>query len=307
MVQTESTTEGPLPPENPSVGFKHQLDAVLLFIATGCTLVSQSVAQSSRAPEKAADASAAIPTFEVASIKPNKAGNGMMRIMFTPDGVSYTGISVLTLLKQTFDVEDDRLLGAPGWAASDRFDIEAKVDAADAPRLKDLKFEQRRAMLLPLLTDRFNLKFHHETRELPLYALVIAKGGSKLKEVKPEDPAHPQPRGWMSISRGKLDGREVTIEPLLHLLAQQLGRTVQDKTGLTGNYTYVLQWTPDDAPPPMAKGGNGSPPGGDATPTDSTGPSLFTALQEQLGLKLESTKGPVDVVVIDHIEAPSAN
>lgn len=280
----------------------------VLFALICFGLIDSHLAAAQPSPDEKASL---LPTFEVASIKPNKSDNGMMRIMYTPDGVSYTGIPLMMLLKQTFDLEDDRILGAPGWVSSDRFDIEAKVDAADAPRLKDLKFEQRRAMLVPLLTERFNLKFHHETRELPLYELVIAKGGTKLKEVKqevkPEDPAHPQPRGWMSMSRGKLEGREVNLEPLVHMLAQQLGRTVQDKTGLTGNYTYLLQWTPDDEPPPMARSGNGASQPSDATPPDATGPSLFTALQEQLGLKLESTKGPVDVIVIDHIEEPSAN
>jgi uncharacterized protein (TIGR03435 family) len=306
-VQTESTTEGQLPQENPGVAFKHQLGVVLLSIATGCTLVSESIAQPSPAPAIAADASAVVPAFEVASIKPNKSDNGMIRIMFTPDGVSYTGVPLQILLRETLGIEDDRILGEPAWVKSDRFDIEAKVDASDAAKLKDLKFDQRRSMLLPLLADRFSLKFHHETRELPLYELVLAKGGSKMTEFKPEDPVNPKPKGWMSMGRGKIEGREVPVEQLVHILAQQLGRTVQDKTGLTGNYTYQLQWTPDDAPPPTARNANSTSSAGDPTPPDAIGPSLFTALQEQLGLKLESTKGPVDVVVIDHIETPSAN
>jgi uncharacterized protein (TIGR03435 family) len=231
----------------------------------------------------------------------------MIRIMFTPDGVSYTGVPLHILLRETLGIEDDRILGEPAWIKSDRFDIEAKVDASDTPKLKDLKFDQRRSMLLPLLADRFGLKFHHETRELSLYELVLAKGGSKMTEFKPEDPANPKPKGWMSMGRGKIEGREVPVEQLVHILSQQLGRTVQDKTGLAGNYTYLLQWTPDDAPPPMSRIGNGPPSSGDAPPPDANGPSLFTALQEQLGLKLESAKGAVDVIVIDHIEAPSAN
>jgi uncharacterized protein (TIGR03435 family) len=108
----------------------------------------------------------------------------------------------------------------------------------------------------------------------------------------------------MFMGRGHLESKGTSIPILAHLLSQQLGRTIVDKTGLTGNYDYALQWTPDDASPVV--GPEGGPPKNDSG-TDSAGPSLFTALQEQLGLKLESTKGPVDVIVIDHIDLPSAN
>jgi uncharacterized protein (TIGR03435 family) len=260
-----------------------------------------------------------LPKFEVATIKPAAPSDNSM-LMFTADGISIHGIPMKMLLRESFGVEDDRILGEPSWVKN-RFDIEAKVDAEDAPKLKNMKFDQRREMVLPLLVDRFNLKYHHETRELPMYALVVAKGGLKMKESAPEDPpkvddsqkpgdaeAKDKPRmgrhGLMMNGRGHLESTGTTTEMLSHVLAQQLGRTVVNKTGLTGNYDYTLQWTPDDVGTPM--GGDAGPGKGDISP-DAGGPTLLTALEEQLGLKLESQKGTVDVIVIDHIDLPSEN
>lgn len=260
-----------------------------------------------------------LPKFEVATIKPAAPSDNSM-LMFTPDGISIHGIPMKMLLRESFGVEDDRILGEPNWVKN-RFDIEAKVDADDAPKLKNMKFDQRRAMVLPLLEDRFNLKYHHETRELPMYALVVAKSGLKMKASAADDPpkedsaakpddsdAKDKPRmgrhSLMMNGRGHLESTGTTTETLSHVLAEQLGRTVVNKTNLTGNYDYTLQWTPDDVGTPM--GGDAGPGKGDISP-DAGGPTLFTALEEQLGLKLESTKGTVDVIVIDHIDLPSQN
>ena len=176
-------------------------------------------------------------------------------------------------------------------------------------------------MLLPLLEDRFNLKYHHETRELPMYALVVAKGGLKMKASAPT--THPKPtvrqsrtmasakdkprmgrHSLMMNGRGHLESTGTTTEMLSHVLARELGRTVVNKTDLTGNYDYTLQWTPDDVGTPM--GGDAGPGKGDVSP-DAGGPTLLTALEEQLGLKLEASKGTVDVIVIDRIDLPSGN
>lgn len=264
-------------------------------------------------------ANADLPKFEVATIKPAAPSDNSM-LMFTPDGISIHGIPMKMLLRESFGVEDDRILGEPNWVKN-RFDIEAKIDAEDAPKLKNMKFDQRRAMVLPLLEDRFGLKYHHETRELPMYALVVAKGGLKMKASAPDDPPKadgpPKPddsdakdkprmgrRNLMMNGRGHLESTGTTTEMLAHILAQQLGRTVVNKTNLPGNYDYTLQWTPDDVSTPM--GGDAGPGKGDISP-DAGGPTLLTALEEQLGLKLEATKGTVDVIVIDHIDLPSQN
>lgn len=278
----------------------------------------------SPAPAQGADAKGDLPKFEVATIKPTKEDDGRTMMMFTPDGISIHGVPMKMLLRESFGVEDDRILGEPSWVKT-RYDVEAKVDAEDAPKLKNFKIDQRRAMMLPLLQDRFNLKYHHETRDLTIYALVVAKGGLKMKEsapdppksddAKPDAPPKPDPGGpngpprlgrhsLMMNGRGHLESTGTTMTMLVHVLASQLGRTVEDKTGLTANYDYTLQWTPDDVGTPM--GGDAGPGKSDVSP-DAGGPTLLTALEEQLGLKLESNKTTVDVIVIDRIDPPSEN
>jgi uncharacterized protein (TIGR03435 family) len=265
-----------------------------------------------------------LPKYDVASVKPSSGNDGRRLMMMTPDGVSMHGVPVQMLLQQAFGVEADRIMGAPAWVKSSAFDIEAKVAPEDAPKLDKLKMEQRRGMLLPLLVERFNLKYHHETRELPEYSLVVAKGGPKLTEAKPAEPLKPDDspkpdakfpagpprdplgrRGQMMMNPGRIEAHGGSMTFLAHALSAQLGRTVTDKTGLTGGYDFTLQWTPDNAPMPMA-GPEAGPQHSDSA-SDPVGPSLFTALQEQVGLKLEAGKGPVDVIVIDHIDQPSEN
>jgi len=278
--------------------------AVALPIAIGLAHTPQLLAQS-----HADEAAASLPKFEVSTVKPSKSEDGRSGIRFSPDGISMSEVSLEFLLRMAFGVENDRLLAIPGWAKSDRYDIDAKVDAADVPKLESLDFDQRKSMFLPLLVDRFNLKYHHETKELPVYELVIAKGGSKLKVSKAEEipssngPSH---HFKMGMGSGGIESQGTSIESLIQALSPQVGRTIIDKTGLTGYYDYSLKWTPDNSPPPMAGGPEGGPPRGDAA-SDAGGPSLFTAIQEQLGLKLEPQKGPVDVIVIDHIDPPSPN
>lgn len=287
--------------------------------------------------------SADLPKYDVASIKSYKADDGpntrlMIRIL--PDGVSLQGMPMRMLLQQSFGVERDRIIGEPAWARSARFDIEAKVDPEEAPKLRNLKMDQRNAMMLQLLVDRFNLKYHHETRELPMYALVVAKGGPKLTESNPGEgmpgPGEPvpgaQPGGalpppgapgpmvkpdrppgsgdreivgeGMRMRPGSIDSHGASIDFLAHSLSGMLGRTVIDKTGLTGRYDFSLNWTPDES----MRNVLGDPAGGtpEAAP-DAGGPTLFTALEEQLGLKLESEKAKVDVIVIDSVDQPTRN
>lgn len=275
----------------------------------------------------AVDASPDLPKFDVATIKPSSDTDGRRMFMFVPGGISISGMPVQMLLTEAFHVEDDHIIGAPGWVKSNRYDVQAKVSPDDAPKLDKLKFDDRRSMILPLLVERFNLKYHHETREMTGYALVVAKGGPKMKAsevqppppdakppdsgagAKPGDPGaqRPQQRRMLRfMGPGHLEAEGSDTVMLARVLSQQLGRTVTDKTGLTGNYDYKLQWTPDDAPPPMPGGPGGGAPHND-NGTDAVGPSLFTAVQEQLGLKLESSKGMADVIVIDHIDLPSEN
>jgi uncharacterized protein (TIGR03435 family) len=266
----------------------------------------QMLSQSPAAPLSPAAAQTAPPLFEVATIKASKPDSEQSMMMFTADGVSITGIRLAMVLREAFGVEDDHMIDEPGWVKSSRFDIEAKVAPEDAPKLKGLSFAQRKTMLVQLLVDRFGLKYHRETRDLPIYELVIAKGGVKMQEAKEQDPANTR-HLMMFGGPGEIDSTAMKVENLAHTLSGQLGRTVEDKTGLKDNYDFTLKWTPDAAAANIARAGDAAPaPSADAADS-STVPSLFTALEEQLGLKLESAKGPEAVIVIDHIEQPSAN
>jgi uncharacterized protein (TIGR03435 family) len=262
------------------------------------------------------------PSFEIASIKPNRSGDLRMMISSQPGRYTVTGVTTKLLLEQAYDVKDFQISGGPNWVNSDRYDVDAKAEDSVVTELQKLPLnqreEQQRAMIQSLLAERFKLEVSHTTKELPVYALVVAKTGPKLHEAKtgdtyPNGIKGPDGRpvggaGMMRMGPGQLIGQGLPMASLAELLSQQLGRTVMDKTGLKGNYDFTLQWTPDQRPAAMPVGPVGGSSGADAVPPpDSSGPSIFTALQEQLGLKLESTKGPVDIIVIDHIERPSEN
>jgi bla regulator protein BlaR1 len=271
--------------------------AVLVPVMLGFAHTTEIFAQT-----KVQDAAGAdVPEFEAATIKPNKAGSNRRSFMYNQTGMSMEGVPVQMMLQDTFNVTEDRILGVPNWVKTDRFDVEAKVPSADTPKIDHLTIEQRRFMLQSLLAERFNLKYHHETKELPVYTLVIAKGGLKLKP-NPAGVDHEQ-SGIRSNGRGDFEGMNANMNVLCHVLSEQpeLSHTIIDKTGLTGSFDFHLQWTPSDSSPAGPDGNSTS------SEPDSNKPSLFTALQEQLGLKLESQKGPVDVIVIDHIDRPSPN
>jgi uncharacterized protein (TIGR03435 family) len=236
--------------------------------------------------------------FDVATVKPNSTDDH--RIMMRFGGrTNATGVNLKLLMTIAYDVRDFQIVGGPGWIATERFDIVAKAEGAP----DQLTPEQFRPMLASLIEDRFQLKIHRETKEMPVYALVVAKNGLKLKANAGE------PGPMLRMGRGQLSGMKIPMKMLLQQLAQQLGRPVVDKTGLTGEYDFTLTWTPQ-----LGEGGAGfgsGPPGPGGfegpPPVDPNGPSIFSAVQEQLGLKLESEKGPVEVVVVDRVEKPTEN
>jgi bla regulator protein blaR1 len=299
-----------------------------------------------------------LPVFDVASIKPHKSEGMMMRAGFriTPDGVSIFGVPLSMLVNQAFELPEDRILSVPAWTRSARYDIEAKVDPSEAPQLEKLTREQRMEMMLPLLENRFGLKFHHETKVMNVYTLVVDKGGPKLQPAKPEEdlgseigdarkigsgepdeasqpaiagsnvalgkpsgdgksgdgggPMMKPPKGamimQMSTQGMTIRGRGVTTAELAGAIERAVGATVIDKTGLNGKYDYTLTFAPEMGAGAMGGLPPGRPPSGEPEP-QASGPSVFTAVREQLGLKLVARKEPVDAIVIDHIEKPSPN
>jgi uncharacterized protein (TIGR03435 family) len=294
--------------------------AGLLAVATPVVFGLLHAAQSP-AESQAETTPAMALVFEVASIKPDKYSSRMFKFgWYSPETFTATGATLQILLREAYGVENNQISGAPNWADSKRYDIQAKADKSVAEELGKGSLDQRtvkyQRMLQSLLVDRFKLTLHRETKELPVYELVIAKHGPKLEEAKPGNTypngiggpgSHSGPH-VLQIRSGQLVGQALPMADLARLLTRPLGRTVLDKTGLTGDYDFKLQWTPDENQLPMLEGTEGGPQGaGSARPPDSTGPSMFTAIQEQLGLKLESKKGPVEVLVIDHVEEPSEN
>jgi uncharacterized protein (TIGR03435 family) len=276
-------------------------------IATTLALnaMAQPGATVSKAPDAAAapDSGAQAPAFEVASIRPNKSGGSGSHSSFDNGRFTATNIGLRTLIQyDAFGIPGPQIVGGPGWLSSDKFDIAAKVDDATAERMKTLSHDEEtlltRRLVQQLLTDRFKLAVHMETKELPVYALVVAKGGPKLTLSKQADGGTS-----LSSSTGRMTAKGVTMtkltQSLTQILARELGRIVIDETGVEGRYDLALLWTPDTGSASLTNASNES--------SASAGPSIFTALQEQLGLKLESTKGPVETLVIDHVEQPTEN
>ena len=177
---------------------------------------------------------------------------------------------------------------------------------AMSPEQRDAIQKRLQLRLQSLLEDRFALKAHLETKEMPVYELIVAKNGPRLPAAAPQTDG--KSRGMMRMGRGELTGTAVKMDGLMMALGDVTGRTVLDKSGLKGEYDFKLQWTPEPGQMnSMAPPAGAQPPPSAAPVSETTGPSLTTAVQEQLGLKLESTKGPVEVIVVDHVEKPSAN
>jgi uncharacterized protein (TIGR03435 family) len=306
-----------------SLGRKLLLAAAAILAVAGPIFFGLLNATQGRAQSQSAAASS-LPSFEVASIKPDK-DNDMRVMLRIGQGAKFEakGITIKMLLEEAFNVKDDQLSGAPAWLASDKFDITAKPEDSVGAEIDKLSSDERREkimqMMQSLLIERCKLEVGHETKELPVYLLVVGKNGSKMKvsdfvppKTPPSGPPPMQkdgspPRGGIFMQgRGKLTSTGIAMPMLVNILSRFAGRMVVDKTGLTGRYEFTLQWTPDEGQGPMMPGPKGGPDGG-APPPDASGPSLFTAVQEQLGLKLEAEKAPVDILVIKKVEKPSEN
>ena len=271
------------------------------------------------------------PTFEVASVKPNKSGEPFVRLGLQAGGRFVAqNVPARELIRFAFNVQAFQLNGGPGWLTSDRFDITAQApsDPGDAAATGPGQMRPVQLMLQTLLADRFRLKAHRETQEVPVYNLVLARADRKLgpqlerasidcaalargramaagRGSDPQSPPLPpragdRPECAMAAGLASIVAGGVTIDEFARLLSARTRRPVMNKTDLSGNYAFTLEFTPDQMPPPGA-----TPPGVPLPSINPDGPSLFTAIQEQLGLKLEGTRSPVQVLVIDRVEPPT--
>ena len=261
----------------------------------------------------------ASPAFEVETVKQNKSGdtNGMLRRL--PGGrVNATNMPLRPMITFAYQIAQYQLVGGPGWMATDRFDIVAKMDGNPDPVAPGAGPDPVQLALQTLLADRFKLKVRRETREMDIYALVMAKpGGGPGPNLKPTTqdcaalaaaarrggppPAPPAPGSNVPFcgiqgAPGRIRFGGLPASQIVTALGGPAQRMVVDRTGLTGSWDFELNFAPEQ---------RGGPPGADVPAADPNAPSFFTAVQEQLGLKLESTKGPVEVLVIDGIERPT--
>jgi uncharacterized protein (TIGR03435 family) len=306
------------PKNNSRLRSQRPLSATALFTLTALLAISLLHASPMRAQSQTQVVPTTAPTleYEVATIKPNKSAIPPA-VMTADDGIDMRNIPLGILLGIAFGVSNDRITGGPEWL-SDRYDVSAKFDPDVADALKKLNPLDRRAarqrMLQALLSDRFKIVFHRDTKELPVFLLVVAKGGPKLPEGKPADASPDGAGGTGTLAFGQgglMTFRAMPLSSLVLILSQQVGRTVLDKTGLTGRYDFTWQFNLNVNPGGgrgAAQSSAGGPGGANpAASADSEPASIFTVLQEELGLKLDSGKGPVEIIVIDHIERPSGN
>ncbi len=220
-------------------------------------------------------------------------------VRFTADGFTADAAPLEYLIRNAYNItRDNSVRGLPAWGATDYYVVSAKVADSDLTEWKTYSVNQRRQVLQQFLADRFHLSLHPETIEVPIYSLVVVKSGSKLQRVTPPEGDQ---RGFMDPKDVGVEvGHHVTMGGLADMLSHSyfgLDRQVFDHTGLTGNYDFTLTFEPMQS----------SRTGAEAVSEPSGRPSIFTALEEQLGLKLEPSKGPLQTLVIDHVERPSAN
>jgi uncharacterized protein (TIGR03435 family) len=226
------------------------------------------------------------PSFEVATIKPSDPNSNRQGFDAMGDRYTIHGQTVVSLMMFAYSIDKHQVVDAPDWARTDRWDIEGTTDTPGEPNL-----HQQQEMLQKLLADRFGLKYHHEKRELPVYLIQVTKGGPKLTPA-----AHPELEADQNASTHGSTEITVTITSATmadFILGMQFvfERPLIDQTGITGKHDFTLHYTYDEA---------------HATDPNAP-PGLFTAIQEQLGLKLDAVKASIDVFVIDHVERPSAN
>ena len=236
-----------------------------------------------------AEAQSAAPQFEVASVKPSNSGPQGVWNEGSHERVRMLNMTLKSIVAEAYGIKDHDVFG-PAWIESERFEIIAKISPEVAKLPEEQRWKQILTMTQALLADRFKLEVHRETREMPVYALISAKSGLKLGLIGPAS------NDWVRarIGRGTLEAKEMPVAQLMSILGGIVGREVVDESGIRGVFDIKLDWAPDDV--------TANPSSGVADK-----PSIFTALQEQAGLKLESRKVPMEVVVVDRAERPSGN
>jgi uncharacterized protein (TIGR03435 family) len=248
-------------------------------------------------PPPARMAANANPGFEVATIRPSDPASPGQIITLRGAEIITTNVTVHDLINLAYWLHPKQLAGGPAWTESDKFDLAGKPDAPGQPNIDQMKM-----MLQKLLADRFQLKFHFEKRDLSVYAIGIAKTGAKITKSQDDPKGFPSWSFGRTASGTRLTFRNAPLSQVTAVLQNSMDKPVVDQSGLSERYDFTVTFTPDPAQAALI----GGPPPPAADNPDAA-PDLFTAFQQQLGLKLESTKAPIDVMVIDKVEKPSEN
>jgi uncharacterized protein (TIGR03435 family) len=249
-----------------------------------------------------APAAGPLPEWDVAVMKPHPAEDRSMMWRMTEDGLSLINLPLESMICSAWNLKPYQVSGLSGWMKSSTFDLTAKVSGDDVAAYKKLSVAQREQMLQKLLIERFQLKVHMEMKTLPIYDLVVDKNGSKLKvstaiEAPSDEERKANPdkykKGSMMMGPGTYEGTGMPVQSLTSTLGSVLGKPVHDATGLTGLYDITLHFRPEEA-----EAGNDD---------NADAPSVFSAVQEQLGLKLLPNKGPVETLVVDAAQKPAVD
>jgi len=257
-----------------------------LLVAFALPVIAQDATTSGKAAKPLMMARDADPDWEVVTIRLADPNDRVSHINIEGRRVMVEHEPVEAILKFAYGVQDSQIVGGPEWMKTERWDVSGVPDAADKPNLPQLQ-----SMMRKLLTERFGLKLHREQREMPVFALMVAKGGPKMEESTGNPDAGPSSDGVVSNGIETHQYTNASMPDLALMLTIYGDRPIVDQTGLLGRYSFQLRWTHDET----------------QTTAPDAPPGLFTAMQEQIGLKLKPMRAPADVLVVDAVERPSAN
>jgi len=295
--------------------YKKAIIAVPAAVIASPLIVVHASAQQNEPPK--ADSLFHSARFEVVSIRPDDPDGHQMRIMFMNDTFVANGVTMKKLACLAYGIQDFQMDGGPSWFSSERFAVEAKTDNEIGDELSKLTDDERmlvaRQMVQAMLADRLKLKLRQDSKDMTILGMAVEKNGPKLHEARAGDtyPNGLKERdgqghaGMIRFSGGHLTAQGIKLDNLASFLSGQLNQIVQNKTGLVGNYDFTLEWSPDADRPGGPRQAGGEPPN---SPSDeNAGTSIFTAIKEQLGLRLERQKSAIPVYVVENVEKPTEN